>query len=295
MELPSRYDRPMSTRGWPIAAVLGIALACASNSDSTPIAEDDLEAEVADGICELRAKCDCAMPLEPDECRTLLESSLRMLFEPSRDAGLQYDADCAGRALAIYDELQCGTIDDLADGDECGSCKIYYGSKQRGEACTRPDAVVFDECAQGSICVGGTCVDPCEMSGIGEPCVGRSCVEGSTCRISIDPETEEQTSECVAQAGLGESCMELTCGDDLVCELSTFVCEPAPGEGEACSGECAGDLWCDTSADDSMAWICRAPQPDGAACTSGSQCTSSTCEGDVCVPPQAFVCFFGGM
>jgi hypothetical protein len=277
---------------WAFVAWLPLASACASGgSEAGPVDEDELVPAIVEAVCELHARCDCEMPLTADECRMTIEPSIRTFFDPANASGLTYDAACAGDALARYDELGCLTLTEVAEQGSCAGCRIYYGSKRLGEACELREGTLFDDCGQGLYCIEALCVDPCDPAGEGEACIGRPCAEGLECHASLDPDTEVVTSECVAQAGAGEACVELSCADELVCD-ETSICEAAPQPGEACAGECASGSWCDTSEPDSAAWVCRAAQPDGAACQSGRECESETCdpEAQLCTPSEPFVC-----
>jgi hypothetical protein len=282
----------VARRSLPTTALLGLALACGPGSgEGEPVAEGELVPAIADVVCDLQSECDCEMPLPADQCRDVLTDALELFFGPPVDSGLSYDAACAMGALALYEDLGCGTIDDVVEDADCNGCKVWYGPKQRGDACSTLEESFFDDCDQGLICVEGTCVDPCETADEGEPCLGVSCGDGLVCRTSFDPDTEEVSSECVPAARLGESCMELSCEDELECDGETFECVAPPAEGEPCEWVCAGDNWCDTSSPDGEG-VCRAPQPDGTACIADDECSSGECddESETCAPQIPLVC-----
>ena len=282
----------MANRG-PIL-MFSFAVACGDGKSHEPVAEDDLLPAIADEVCAQQAHCGCDMPLTADDCRMALEQAFMMFIMPSQDAGLTYDAECGGEAVGLYDEIGCKTIEDALDTGACRPCKLYYGSKGAGQACTKLQDMVYDDCGPGLVCDGMVCVDPCSRAGEGEPCLGRRCADGLVCNASVDM-MGMIMSACERVAALGESCAELSCDEKLVCD-DTMKCARPPGVGEPCVGFCDETAWCDTAGADPMQWVCRAPKADGEACMGGNECASTSCDDMTmtCAPVEPFVCQIGG-
>lgn len=266
--------------------------ACGDGSDHPPVAEDDLAATFADVICDLQQQCGCESMLTPEECRMTSTQAFAMFLAPAMEFGLTYDAQCGGEGVGLYRDIGCGEVEDAIDEDACRPCKLYYGSKALGAACSQVSMLGYDDCVQGLLCDGEICADPCDRAAEGEPCLARSCADGLTCVVMN--EGAEQTSACVRPAKLGESCTEVFCDDALICDGMTATCVAPPKVGEECNGTCAEGAWCEVSA--SMTWVCRATKPAGEACVNGEECTSGSCDFATmtCEADEAFVCQLGG-
>jgi len=87
------------------------------------------------------------------------------------------------------------------------------------------------------------------------------------------------------------------CGEDFECTTGNCdgesedvdgTCTTLPGEGETCSGDCAGDLSCNFDQSSGMQ-VCEAPKPAGAECSLDRECASDFCDDatDMCAtePP----------
>lgn len=266
--------------------------ACGDGGDHPPVAEDDLAEAFADVICDLQAQCDCESMIPAEECRTTNAQVFEMYLGPAKEAGLSYDAQCGGVGVGLYRDIGCGEIEDAIDENACRPCKLYYGGKALGAACSQVAMLGYDDCAQGLICDGEVCVDPCDRAGEGEACLGRSCANGLTCVVMDDG--TGQTSACVRPAKLGESCADVFCDDELICDGATVKCVAPPKVGEECNGSCAEGAWCDVG--DTTPWLCKAAKPEGQPCVNGEECVSGSCDFETmtCDPDEAFVCQLGG-
>ncbi|HWB77456.1 MAG TPA: hypothetical protein VG755_20960 [Nannocystaceae bacterium] len=266
--------------------------ACGDGSDHPPVAEDDLPEAIADVICDLQQQCGCESMIPAEECRPTAAQLFEMFFAPAMEAGLTYDADCGGDGVGLYRDIGCGEIEDAVDENACRPCKLYFGGKAVGAACMQVAMVGYDDCAQGLLCDGEVCVDPCDRAAEGEACLGRSCANDLTCVVMNDG--TEQTSACVRPAKLGESCMEVFCADDLICDGATVKCVAPPKVGEACNGTCAEGAWCDVG--ETTPWLCEAVKAEGQPCVNGEECASGSCafETMTCEADEAFVCQLAG-
>lgn len=270
--------------------LLFVAFGCGTGACQSSVSEEDLVPAVAEELCNLQQRCECEGSPSGEECQSLAEQVIKGFLLPPPGAGLTYDAACAGELVDAYADFECDALDAFADDRECRFCKPYHGDKQAGDACSRFEGTIFDDCGPGLGCFEDVCIDPCETVGEGEPCLGRQCSEGLVCTYSFD----DETSTCQSSAGLGDSCEDAICADDLVCNSATFACAEAPGVGEPCMGasSCDDGSWCDTSDSDIMSWVCRAPKDDGEPCMSGDECSSKSCDFDakLCVELRPLLC-----
>jgi hypothetical protein len=143
-------------------------------------------------------------------------------------------------------------------GLTCDNTKTCVELFAAGMPCT-----LGTECAYGLGCAGtpGTCK---ALPKLGEPCPDGACAElGAFC---------DAAGTCSPVGLSGASCTDDTeCSPYFACTAPT--CAPNPAVGEPCSGPCRDGSWCNTTTG-----LCAAPQPDGASCVVGSQCTSGFCD-----------------
>lgn len=269
----------MAIRG-PLSFFVLAVVACGDGKSHDPVAEDDLVPEIADVVCDLQVQCECEPMRTAEACHSALAQLLMMYVVPAMEAGLSYDASCGGESVGIYRDVGCGAIEDVFDEDQCRPCKLYYGTKGVGQACSQLDDQIYDDCAQGLLCDGEICADPCDRKGEGEPCIGHACEAGLTCVITENG--AGQTSACTRPAKLGQSCVDVWCEDDLVCD-EMGKCAVAPKIGEPCTSVCADGAWCDYA--DLEAPVCRAAKGEGEPCTVSEECRSGLCN------PAAMTCF----
>ena len=252
---------------------------------------------VTDTICGQADDCGCfeGMPGERDLCQSEGTAEWQAFIAAGEAEGLTYDGRCIGELLDIYASFGCRTELDEADFDECRPCKFFHGSQGAGQPCAFPESEDLgfsaDDCAQGLVCNGDVCVDPCETAGEGEVCLSVSCDEGLTCLYTF--ENDEESATCVRPAGEGEDCSQAPCADDLDCDPLEATCvprPPAPSEGEPCNGFCDDDSFCDTSSTDPAQWICVARRGEGEPCSDSGECRNFQCEEGVCAPERPIAC-----
>jgi hypothetical protein len=260
--------------------------------------------------CAQLVACNCGVGGDAEACTDSLAAQYENDRMQAEAAGLEYDADCASRQVDWIDEVGCAIqADDLIATASCAlNCPLWHGYAGPGENCS----VVANRattCAAGLDCVGGICMDICAnwrlaegalcydpvnpptgvcvsgthcdinntnrcipTPGRGEPCPNNVCMEGDWCDTSVLPE-----AICTAVGGVGAAC-----DDDDACETA-----PYPGIGESCSGECAGDLYCQSG-------TCTVKQALGQSCDFNLPCSEGlVCNGNVCEVGQPLVCFGG--
>ena len=314
------FSVAMSLRSWmapSLGACLALAfLACAQDDDGEEkiIAPGGLAAQQ----CSAVVGCGCGLQVDVETCAEGLSQNYDSTREAAEAVGLEYDNDCAQRQAAWMEEIGCAIeADELLGQAGCAlNCPLYHGWAGPGEECQviAPRATT---CAPGLDCVGGLCEDVCNNWRLAEGAtcwdpdqqlmLAGTCVEGTHCDVG-------DTNRCVVTPMRGEPCPDGTCleGDwcnpealpDPRCEAIVGVgqacptnqacetgyciddlCAPYPGMGEPCTGECAGDLYCQSG-------TCTVKQGLGQSCDGGLPCASGlSCDGDVCVEGQPLVCF----
>lgn len=297
--------RAWSSFGVRLGVVLGVAgfFACADEGFGN-VSADEAPATYADVFCGQADACGCfdGVAGAEDACKAQLEPQMQQLIDMGKAAGLTYDGNCVGTWLDLLSSLGCRTEWGEADlggfADDCvGLCKVFHGDRGVGEPCGDAATVGWgDECAQGLMCVGERCADPCARVGEGGDCTATNCEIGLYCEYEWDVETEEMSGTCVRAAQQGEDCTEKRCGDDLECDFETMTCAPAPplpAVGEACMGSCQETAYCDTTDIDPANWVCVAKKGDGEACENDQECVSWSCEDGTCMAEGPLVCSFG--
>lgn len=252
---------------------------------------------------EAAAHCVAALRASPGQCATTPDEfeSCLAVFRGSKPIGAPCaePQECAGYA---EDDVFCWPtpeseqpvcaqanrpLEPVGEGDACGwTCDqgcTSFGSSASG-ACLISDGLY---CANAT----STCTP---LVAEGGSCAGESlaCSSGTFC----------DGERCARLRADGESCpSSASCAGGLFCDDG--LCAPLRGEGESCAlryGGC-GDVAPCTYADPTACQtglacstsdglpVCRAPQPDGAACASFQECSSGwcergTCAGDACEP-----------
>jgi hypothetical protein len=203
---------------------------------------------VADsGQCALDAECisqTCDVPACPDQC---------------------CQGTCAATAAGPGDiGAACELNQDCKEGAYCDSTTdLCAALKPAGSACQQ-----LTECAYNLGCAG----TPRTCQAL--PTLGQACPDGM-CR---DAGTYCTAAKVCAKVGLpGDPCTTRSdCSFYYVCD-ATNHCAVGPHEGESCAvnTRCADfENFCDSATK-----ICKGRQPDGAACTTSSQCDSNFCAG----------------
>jgi hypothetical protein len=235
---------------------------------------DDLVSNCAQGLL-----CDAGRCISPCE----------------RLSGLAVGEVC--RDPVTFEEL-----DRCADGLTClgqtGRCAVAPAA---GEACLggECDANSYCDYYTGEICrarvgEGGNCDNASCQPGLycaysegpngfsatcrrrgeeGDPCFEADCAAGLQCNY--------EQGICAAPASAGQSCQQIDCDDDTVCDYDIGgICVAPPGPGQTCvQGECARGAWCDTTPD---VPTCVPDLALAVACTGHSQCESGYCPAGFC-------------
>ena len=183
------------------------------------------------------------------------------------------DACCQGTCIGVAVApppyqigVACQTTSDCESGAYCDSTTdVCTALKPAGATCTSTN-----ECPYGMGCAGLTGTRTCKTL----PVVGEACPDGQ-CR---DAGTYCTAAKACAKVGLpGDACATNgDCSSFYVCD-GTQHCAQGAHEGESCAvnARCADyGNFCDNATK-----ICKGLQPDGATCTSSSQCESVFCTG----------------
>jgi hypothetical protein len=294
------------------------ALGCAEETSEPVVTPIGLVAQQ----CATVIACSCPFGInDVQQCVDGASGSVEQLANAAEAAGLEYDADCAARQVAFYEELGCKLQDDtllqdfeLAAEATCAlSCQLYHGYVGPGEECQSIDSRASN-CAAGLQCNGGFCADTCNNWRL---------AEGATCYDPVNPVTGlcvtgthcdlDETFRCIPTPQRGQPCPDNVCleGDfcnnfgaaGATCDAINEVgqpcleaaacstgycingsCAPYPNIGEPCSGECRDDLYC-------QAGVCTVKQSFGQSCDFDLPCASGLlCSGNTCQQGQPLVC-----
>jgi hypothetical protein len=186
------------------------------------------------------------------------------------------DACCAGTCYGDAAPTRPGVGESCALSTNCldsycdPTTELCTALKPAGAQCQDSD-----ECAQG-FC-SGTCM--------AYPQAGQPCVSGETSCASIGLYCDTTTQVCTEYALEGETCGTVRCSPAYTCTGSTCVLKPRVGD--SCDPEtrdCIDDSYCEPTT-----LRCTAPKPDGASCTSGSECIGD-CDYDTSVCKTDPVC-----
>lgn len=127
------------------------------------------------------------------------------------------------------------------------------------------------DCAYGLGCAGTAGMRTCKvLPKRGEACPDHMCRDaGDYC---------DSAGQCSKIGLAGSSCDGMNnaeCSSYYPCDAQALKCTAAPALGEACTGRCFdADTFCDSG---SAAPTCVKTLPDGASCTSNSQCENNDC------------------
>ncbi len=151
-----------------------------------------------------------------------------------------------------------------------------------------------NDCGEGKLCSFDTytCVEvgslPVALGGVCQvDSFQLPCTDGLLCLSN-----EDGSRTCQAPAKLGDPCPDYSCpGADLNCNFDTFICESNAGVGESCLGvSCAEGLYCDGGQDST----CVAQYGPGEGCASSVVCAENgQCINNFCQEPAPLVCYYG--
>jgi hypothetical protein len=239
-----------------LASVALLLSVSACKQEDRTIEAKDYPGEMASGYCEAVYSCPCdSYPYANSSvCQSQLDQAYSQVAFAAAGAGLKFDGRCAIKELDQLSSLACSSsATQLPTGVCAPPCNAWYGSLPAGSFCTNvavsaEAGVGFSNCAQGLSCLGGVCLDPCQLGndlpGLGQPCPGFVCASGAVCDL--------ESQICVVAEplpGPGESCANGVCDPmRAVCVAEVGVCAALPSVGQPCvSGLCDAQSYCGSS------------------------------------------------
>ena len=258
-----------------------------------PVPESEAPQTAVNVICDQFVSCDCdPANAAPDGCEASIDEQVRQAQGDATAAGLEYDADCMGRYLSAFRDIECLTdgeisLEQLVQLARETQCKVFFGTEEPGQPCETIDDL-GDSCRKGALCYEEVCVAITDPAAVGEECDPAlevsACTTGAFC-VDIDG---DDRPTCVKFPASGDACLTALqlCGEGLACMDGT--CVPAPGNGEAChiggGNPCAEGLGCTPET-----IVCE-PLPVG-----GEMCTSDCadgfdCDDGRCVAQEPIIC-----
>jgi hypothetical protein len=269
--------------------------------DAMPIAEADARDALVEALCRHRG--DCACPIQTEEgasvdttaaCESTFGAVVDAYFEAAGTLLLTYDDVCVGEIVRDLDWQACAPPGDDRATTCAQRCAPVFGVQDVGEPCVElarveplHSALPLSNCAQGLECRWDVCVEAlpfCEGAHEGQSCE----VNGNPpCAENLNCAFDEGQFMCEAFGRLGDPCDFWPCNEG-VCDPNSFVCEPPPTLGQACTTSCEpGDSYCNASG------ACAALLPDGERCTGHPDCVSGYCPDGWCTgrPEEGEICF----
>lgn len=210
-------------------------------------------------------------------------------FSCNSDADCESDQRCLYPGARCIDKNFCTFTSDCAPNHHCTDLRC------KPDECTPFNA---DSVCNGYSCYGGVCETSCSRLG--------TCADGFHCEQSVclpgapldngqacTQNGQCSSGKCCAKPS-GSVCTDTCAAIDERCMLgqdcASGICCKRPGGASACSAvSCAAVPEC-ISDDDCGLQICvnqkcvpeSVPKGAGEACTSGTECASGTCAGNVC-------------
>lgn len=238
-------------------------------------------------LCEQTETCRCAGSEEQNACdvrRTTWDARL----EFGRAQGLIFDAECVESIETRVQARGCldATTDDGVHLCE-NFCAVFHGNIALGDECDGHDTVTSN-CVQGTTCLDGRCVEPCDtLAGL---------PEGALCRDEVGEQFDDcadnlicdfDSRQCTTLPEVGELCTSNgVCTRDAFCDWNTQTCRAAAAIGERCDelSECVSEAYCDWDEGNS---VCRANRTIGQSCRQAPCADGLVCDQtrDACVNP----------
>jgi hypothetical protein len=233
------------------SASLGSSLGC--KQEEPKIAAADYPGEMAGGYCNAVFSCQCEdYPYaSPNECFADLLEAYDIVNDEAFLSGLLYDGTCPAAELSEIESLACrGAIPEVPSNICVPPCNVWHGNLGAGYPCqvlasSAELGLAWSTCAQGLICQGEVCVNPCMGTGplpaIGQPCPQGVCAAGAVC---------DETMTCVAAPvlpGAGQPCLDGACATGTVCVAAANTCATLPTTGQPClENQCDINSVCDS-------------------------------------------------
>lgn len=197
----------------------------------------------------------------------------------------------ADRGTGSVGSAQTEVFMPLANGTACGNAGVCASKVCRsGVCCATACNGACQACSAATKQSGtgdGTCGPAKSGTDPGNFCTDQgamTCGTNGSCNASGACGFYPTGTACAATTCSSGVQVGTTCNGSGLCNVNTPVaCTPYVCSGNACAGTCAGDTGCIAAA-----WCqvsdgtCQPDQPDGSACTAGSQCTSGACVDGVC-------------
>ena len=293
---------PIPVRSQPLRVGFGVLLtlggACSSSeTDGERVSQARFPSLFAQVWCQSLEPC-CAPPevaYDPATCRAQAQDFARTLLETGVRGDVTYSEASGAQCLA---RLERALRDCEVEEASSACASIFVGPALAGTPCSNGSACASGYCALAATALSGVCAEANYRTAShgepGEPCVGSCGVPGSfRCPTSLLPSSEGTTTYCYAEDGLycsfdsdlldalscqpyvavGAPCSdaELRCTPGSYCAAGTCSAQRASGPCEDAPEHCDAQSFCDTSQQ------CTAKKPNGAACSSGEECTSNSC------------------
>jgi hypothetical protein len=284
--------------------MVAISLGCKPQDDApeqppAPVELDEAADALARQICAGLFDCTCTGAGyfdSEDDCVDQLSAQYQTSIDDRFAVGGIWDADCAGQLIGTWEDWGClGPSEALGQATfDPRLCPAIKADLPPGSDCE--PSPLGDECSPGSVCVASVCVATQVPVPLGDTCnfdwQQLPCEEGSYCGYDVDGSGEQI---CKPQPSEGDSCDTIdgyACGlpsFGLLCNVETFVCEPAPGVGEPCALDtyCGAGLYCDGGLD----FTCQERFELGHGCGADSVCpVDASCVNGICTADPAAVC-----
>lgn len=300
MSLGSRYATCLALVA---ASLLGCQTGGGAGDDDddsppVPLAEDDAAEALAAQICEQLFACSCANSVlyaDEAECVEVESANIAASIDPLLEAGGTWNAECAGQMLKTFDRWDCRgpTLAFKEASYNAQICPVIKGTLGEGSDCWRTS--IGDDCQPGLTCVTGICVQletlPVPAGGLCEyEWETLPCVAGTYC--TYDENSNFSTCQPLPQAGDSCTVNEYLCGpaaNDLICDVGTATCIPAPGAGEPCFDGflCGPGNYCDGGLD----FTCQPRKELGDGCGADTVCpVDASCNNNICEADPPAVC-----
>jgi len=271
----------------------GTGLTCESDSSKCRSTND----------CRVNGNCPSGHTCTPgsDDCGSGLTCSSSGTCQTKRNCPDARET-CVNSYSRVKDRpANCGTT----TYENCGSSKVCYRFSHNDARCVNPrnlgqSCVADVQCSGSSICEDRKCINPCTRT---VTCNGQTATITST-RCQEDTQTCADSKYCQERTGNGVACLDrknngMTCSlnkqcKSEVCDDAYNKCKPRESSclvNAQCYGnpnkpyckisqfECVGCLSHTNCPDNEWCYSnqCVNKKPNGASCTSDSQCQSNNC------------------